>query len=246
MTAENQILSADQHKHLSLLDSEFEPSVASLTSCSLIANEIFAAAGSFPLVLMKDQETSNFVLSAIFCLQSDKNNFYRDGQWLAPYTPLNLRRQPFSFLFERGSDSVSPVIDVNSPLLSEEKGTKIFDQTGKPSAPLAQKLAVLEALNAGRARTESLINTLLEFDLVKAIKIKLETSEQTRWVSGLYGIDIEKLNEKDETLFAQLAKMDVLEDALTMKASFSQIGRLVWMENHTSAQPIIKYSLVTD
>ena len=227
-------LNSEEHRGLRLRDNLSYDEMKSLKNCRIIADEIFLAGSSFPIFFIKDEEQGQFLLSAIFVLQNDGNLFVDQDGWNAPYFPLNIKRLPLVLGRELGtvaSHAHDIYINLGSEQASAVSGARLFHDDGSATDFLNSKKKVLEGVVQGEEKTSSLIDSILKYDLMSPLTITLSTAEGTGLIKGLYGIDHAKMKYMDPKSTMELIEDGVLENILMMMASYSQIGRLIWMEN---------------
>ena len=100
----------------------------------LVAHELPTAAGQFPIVFVKDQESGQFRIVAMLGLKPGENLFMQEGKWDATYLPANFRAYPFSLaaLDEEGKN-IAVCIDADSELVNEEEGQAQSKRQSKES-----------------------------------------------------------------------------------------------------------------
>ncbi len=239
-------LNKESHGQTRVMQSRAVSAYADTGNCNIMFDELFTAAGCFPLFLMKDPATGQFHLSAIFSLQNNRNRFVENGQWTAPYCPLNLKRLPFAVsnvASKQDNDVHDIYIDAESELLSDKEGSRLFDDEGEDTAFLKDQKYILAGLIQGRDKTEHFVQTLLDENLVIPVKLNMTTVSGDEHISGLYAVDHQKMKDMDANIYLKLAEADMLEALFLMKASYAQINRLIWMENQHNSNTILNFNL---
>ncbi|PCI44673.1 MAG: hypothetical protein COB49_10875 [Alphaproteobacteria bacterium] len=247
------LLNGEDHRDLKLQDNLPYDAMKSLKNCQIIVDEIFLAGSSFPVFFIKDVEKGQFLLSVIFAFQNDGNLFVGQDGWNAPYMPLNIKRQPLALGMELAADVLQPhdiYIDLDSELVSSVAGSRLFHEDGSETVFLKDKKRSLGGMVQGEEKTQSFIDSILKYDLMSPLTITLSTAEGDRLIKGIYGIDHVKMKYMDPKSYLGLIDEGVLDNIIMMKASYAQIGRLIWMENKKlwlenkkSAGKIINYSI---
>lgn len=247
------ILNSEQHKDLRISDNLPYQDMKNIKNCQIIADEIFMAGSSFPVFFLKDEKTGKFLLSAIFTFQNNGNLFVTQAGWDAPYMPLNIKRQPLAIgrevaAAQQHADDI--YINPHSKLASVSTGSGLFNPDGSETAYLKNKKRLLGAVVRGEEKTGLLIDSLLKHDLMSALSITLSTGEGDKIIRGIYGIDHLKMTYMDQESCLGLINEATLEHIFMMKASYAQIGRLIWLENKRlwrenkdSKQKITNYSI---
>ena len=237
-------LTLDQHAELKVDPLLYVSVARSFRSCAIVKSEAFSAAGSFPLFALKNEASGQLVLSALFSLISEKNLFCHESRWGAPYTPVNVKRYPFGVsMSEDGTSPGNILIDADLVPASADAGRAIFDKNGVPT-PFFQSFQKSLGLLASEQRpTIATIDRLIDEELLIGMEIKLEFSQSTQSIGQLYGVNPTKFSTLSSHQFERLSTSGDLETLLAMRASLSQISRLVWMENQNLDDKILSFSL---
>ena len=100
------------------------------------------------------QATGQFEPAVLLGFHRQENLFLKNGLWDAGYVPLQIQREPFSLLPQRGSltrrkDSIDVAVDINSPQIQADEGERVFLDDGEPSKNLQNIASMLAALAGG-------------------------------------------------------------------------------------------------
>ena len=238
-------LNEKDHKTVRVADSGLSSDLANRRHSPIVRSELFMAAGSFPVFIMRDEERDQFVPTVQFCLEAAKNLFLKSGKWGSPYLPLDIRRRPFAVApsgDESNSNNYDVLINMESDLLVDEGGHRLYED-GEETVFLKRQKEVLSVFLAGQKPTDEFIDELSKLDLMTQVEILLSTDEGPRKVTGLYGIHHGKFSDLSPSNIEQLLERGFLQDCYFMLSSYAQVQRLVWMENAVSQRKIQAFSL---
>ena len=236
------LLSLEDHKDKKVNSNAWLPFGATLTNCPILKCELFSVAASFPVFFLKNPETGELSLSCLFTLISENNLFTEKGGWASPYTPLNIRRYPFSVSVSSASDS-SGEIYIDEAAFDQE-GQALFEEGGEPSDFLENYRKILGLIASDQQPTRQFAERLVDLGLLTGISLKLQRKSGPFRVSELYGLDRAKLQSLSGEQLAELNASGDLEAISALNTSLGQISRLVWMENQNTGDPILQFSIV--
>ena len=237
-------LNNEEHKDILVDESRAIVAWKVTQNCNLVFDEIFSAAGCFPIFFMKNPSNGEFMITPIFSLRSGVNLFIDNGRWRAPYCPLNLLRYPFAVSQDSSNEGTHDIfIDLNEVVKSEGEGLRLFSSDGGETAFLKDRKQILGAIVSGKDRTQQFIDTLQEFDLLSEMILTLDTVGGRNRVAGLYAIDHYKMKTLSNSSYDKLIARDMLEPIYQIKASTAQISRLIWLENEGATNSILGFSL---
>ena len=176
----------------------------------VIATEFGAAARFFPLVFHKAKDEIS-----VYCLLgllNKKNSFVdENGRWLTDYVPATFRRYPFVIAKVPDEDKFVLCIDESSGLLSEEKGTPLFDEKGKGNKILDNALAFVTDYQRGAAASQLFCQEMERLELLTPLKVELRTGQDKNInIAGLLCIDEKKFNALDDEAYVALRKKGIM------------------------------------
>jgi len=133
----------------------------------ITVDEFERAALDYPIVFFGD-DRQPFVVSG---LELDRNVFVKDGHYVAgAYIPAYLRRYPFVFARDEGSDALVLCLDHASDRVTvagEPGAEKLFDGQ-EPTALTRQALNFCESYEAADARTKAFVTLVGELGLFES------------------------------------------------------------------------------
>ena len=107
----------------------------------------------------------NIAQSSAVGFEVNENVFYQKGQWQGHYTPLNMRKAPFSVTAtSKELDQFALCLDESSELVSATEGEALFTDSGEQSDFLKAKQKEITALIEKTFITDALIKLLIEKD----------------------------------------------------------------------------------
>ncbi|MEJ0043400.1 MAG: SapC family protein [Rhizomicrobium sp.] len=190
----------------------------------VVVNEFPLLVVHHPILLTKDSDTGAFICGAVFGFDAAENLFRDEPD---AYRPLNLRRIPF---FVAGGGDLA--IDLDNPRVGTQKGQRLFDDGGAPTAYLQGVIAALGELRPGAEMTKIFIDTLLKLKLIGPIDISLRFDDgETRNLLGLYTIDPDALRELPDATVVELFRRGYLNLIYLMMASLKQVPVLAQKKN---------------
>lgn len=205
----------------------------------IVVSEFRKAATQYPIVFAKNAHTGRFSPFVLTGLGIEENLFWNGTELDVAYVPLNVRRQPFyAGTVDAGGAASTNVlcIDLDSPCLDDSGTHAIVDADGSDSAYLREILAVLGELIAGVEPTERFIETMLSLDLLAPLLLDIVLDDRTPLqLSGLYGLDEDRLRQLDANAIASLRARGHLDLLYAVMIASGQIFNLVRLKNRRMA-----------
>lgn len=199
----------------------------------VILDELRGLSAEFPVTLVKNAETGQFVLVALMGFQEGENLFFEQGSFTAHSMPLNFSRQPFYVGFDDDENlNLSVCIDLDHPAVSEQHGAPVFESNGEQSDMLQAVSSVLATLYQGDEPTKQFVKTLSQHELLTPIHLKAQFVDDSKCdVHGLYTVNEEALTQLDPEQLSEMMRKDYLRLAYTLAASLSQVSLLIERKN---------------
>ncbi|MEM9056229.1 MAG: SapC family protein [Pseudomonadota bacterium] len=205
------------------------------------AAEAARAVTSFPVFVSRSASTGRWHLFAITGLQVGKSLFVEDGDWGATFEPSCLQTYPF-FLMQSDSapEGFAVGFDAASGALSEDSGTALYSDQGKPSPLLTRVTNQLKADAQGDLQTRAFADCLDELGLFKSIKVNVHyASGAVQSITDLHTIDEDRLQSLDQTQLADLAGRGYLLLVHAMLLSVFQLNALIRRHNQHTDRPAV-------
>ncbi len=232
------------HQHLLVLPSQIDTHAAGQNLIPLIPGELSHVATQLPVVLAKNGQTGQFVLSALTGFTAQENLMMAEGQWQGIYLPLQIQRQPF-FVGKEKPDAADYVvcIDLDSPatLFSAElSGVQqlpvgaetLFNADGSETAFYRDAKLKLAQLLQGEQQRELLLSELLALRLLQPMSLEITFADQsTARLNGLYTIDEQQLAQLPAEHLVRLHQQGLLGAVYAILGSAAQIYGLIERKN---------------
>ena len=223
-------LSRQRHGGLRLDPARIAEQAARCHMVPLVVSEFRRVLADFPIVLAKSPETGRFIPYALMGLSPEENLFW-DGERLdAAHVPLNLRRLPFAIGIDEQEGQVRNAlcVDMESPLVSEAGSETLIDGQGRDTAYFLGIQQVLHELLSYKPLTEQFVQALADLDLIAELRLEIVLrSGKPLLLTGLYGIDEDKLNRLPDAAVARLRQAGHLTPAYAMMLSTARIQSLI-------------------
>jgi hypothetical protein len=168
-----------------------------------------------PVVFARTE--TGLVSLALMGTAERKNAFVGpDMQWTGRYIPAFLRRYPFVFSVEQGTDRMTLCMDESfEGLNTENRGERMFDADGNPTTYLSTVLRFMEDYQATFNRTQAFCDRLEERDLLEEARIDYRLSDGTQGVvSGFLRVSAERLRALDDDVLGGMVRtgeMDLIQ-----------------------------------
>lgn len=171
----------------------------STNSIPLAGVEFAPAARDYPIVF-SGSDASNSLAVALVGLSQDENYFVdSNGQWQGAYVPAFVRRYPF-VLAEQEGGQFAVCLDETCPGFSAADGEPLFDETGVERPFLKNTLEFLTEYQGRMRQTQTFIQHLHEWALLKSQVIQIAPRDRPRFVlQGMQVVDEQKLMALDES-----------------------------------------------
>ncbi len=227
-------LNQQQHHSIKVDTDKVEAAAADLHMVPVVLSEFRKLIVHYPIVVSKNENTGQFMCSALMGLEAGENLFWQQGQWQGIYLPLQVSRQPF-FLAknEQGKgDDYLLCIDEEHAAVNNSSGQAIFNQDGSASDYLKAQQAQLSQLIMGEQQTHAFIQTLLQYKLLTAMSLDMAFVDGSKLkINGLYTIDEEQLAKLTGEQLQSLQAQELLAPIHAMALSTGQIYNLIDKKN---------------
>jgi hypothetical protein len=195
---------------------------------SIQIHEFIACGTNYPIVLVKSNETGEFIPTAMLGLQPGENLFYNDSGWNAGYIPSTIRLHPFS-AHKNSNDEIVLCIDVNSKSIDQGAGNPLFNEAGEETPYLNQIIDKLSDHMAQNLTTKEFIKYLVEKQLISPYSLTIQDKNipQGSYVlKGFYIVDQKKLQALSDSDFLELRNKHYLPFIYTHLFSLNIIEKM--------------------
>jgi hypothetical protein len=186
----------------------------------ITVDEFERAALDFPIVFVGE----SLQPFAVMGLDADRNQFVSGGSYRpGTYVPAYLRRYPFVFARDEGSEALILCLDHASDRVAKAGDTgavPLFDGD-EPTALTRQAIQFCENYEAARGRTGVLISLLRDLDLLEARQANHVASDgaEPTLLLNYCAIDAAKLDALDADAFQRLRSAGALPSIYAHLAS---------------------------
>ena len=230
------ILTAEDHRDLRIRTERAPELGDAVMTCITVPSEFRRVQTHYPILFQLDAARDSFTALAMFGFEPGENLFLTENGWDARYRPLAIDSQPF--LVGRGAGDVRQVhIDMASPRIGAGEGTRVFDDTGRPTPYLERIADQLRALDTDYVASADFFAALRRYELLEPLTmdVTLDDGSKNRLV-GYHVIDEDRLVALDDAAVADLHGAGHLMPIFMALASLGNIGDLVARKNRRVAR----------
>ena len=225
------ILTAEDHRDLRIRTQRAPELGDAVMTCITVPSEFRRVQTHYPILFQLDATRDSFTALAMFGFEPGENLFLTEAGWDARYRPLAIDSQPF--LVGRGAGDVRQVhIDMASPRIAAGEGTRVFDETGRPTPYLERIADQLRALDTDYVASADFFAALRRYELLEPLTmdVTLDDGSKNRLV-GYHVIDEDRLVALDGVAVADLHASGHMMPIFMALASLGNIGDLVARKN---------------
>ena len=179
----------------------------------LMAAEFPLACRQFPIVFTQDGAGGHTAV-AVLSLADKGNPFIDDkGNWTGKYIPAFVRRYPFVLAnVPDKKDDFAVAFDADSGCFDKEQGEPIFNDKGEPTKVLENQVQFLRRFHAENTRTQDIIKTLRDEELLKPINVDITRAgdQQKFGMRNALVVDEPKLQKLDAEKAAKFLSSGIL------------------------------------
>ncbi|WP_149195462.1 SapC family protein [Luteimonas suaedae] len=188
----------------------------------------------YPIFFRKEREGGEYQSVAMLGFDKQENLFLQGDHWNASYLPGYVARGPFLIGFQEQWDEgelhKKPVIhvDLDHPRISFEEGEPVFLPQGGHSPYLQHITTVLGGIHDGVEGGKAMFAAFESMGLIQPVKLEVKLdAEHGVDLTGLYGIDRERLAALEADKLLALHRWGFLEGAFLVLASMHNMRRLI-------------------
>ncbi|XPF93015.1 SapC family protein [Colwellia sp. RE-S-Sl-9] len=236
--ANNVPVRSDQHKNLKVASQRNLAHVADQHIAPINALEFAQAATSYPVILVKDPESSRYRSVVMLGLEAGENLYYSEDKWDAIYVPQGISMVPFGLgLDPEKEKTLTTCIDLDSSFVGEDKENALFDADGKDTDFYKNVQDSLGRLYESEIMTDKFIKELEENNLLMELELNITFSNnQTKKLVGLFGINEAKLQDLSDEKVVDFHKRGLFIPIHAMLGSIAQVNRLAQLRNLSSSE----------
>ena len=187
----------------------------------------------YPIFFRKDS-SGELQAAALLGFDHNENLFLQGGGWNAAYLPGAVARGPFLIGFQEqqvdGQVRNEPVIhvDLDHPRVITGQGEPVFLAQGGNSPYLEHIITVLRGINDGVQAGKAMFAAFQALELIQPMTLDVRFDDNHGVnLTGLYGIDRERLAGLDAASLHELHRAGWLEGAYLVLASLYNMRRLI-------------------
>jgi hypothetical protein len=192
----------------------------------IVLGELSQAVTCCPVFFVKDPETGQFNLVALFGFRAGELLIEGASTGHAAFVPLEIVRRGFYAVGE------NIAIDQSHPRFAAGGTIALFDPMGEPTDETRLIQRTIGALVQGRAATRTFITAMVGLRLIEPIDFTLNFDDGEKFLlRDLYTISLDALNDLDDSEIVRLFRNGWLSAALCIQGSIRQIGVLAQRRN---------------
>ncbi len=237
----------DEHKNLKISAKRNLAHAANQHIVPVNAREFAQAATSFPVVFVKDPETSRVRSVVMLGLEGGENLYYQDENWHALYAPQVIGMVPFVLGLDPDKEkTLTTCIDLDSPFVGEDKDLPLFDEEGKETDFFKNVQESLGRLYESEVASEKFIQEMVEGDLLQELELTISYADgENKKLVGIFTINEEKIQQLADDKILDFHKRGLFVPIYAMLASLGQINRLIQLRNERSDKKISGIKITT-
>lgn len=221
------------HRQMSIRQTTSFGFARGVNSVPIVDVEFSRACVEMPIVFARTD--TGLVCLALLGANQDRNAFVDENDaWTGRYVPAFLRRYPFVFAVQDGSDQMTLCVDEGyEGLNSDDKGERMFDGDGQETTYLRNVLRFVEEYQATFNRTQAFCDRLEEAGLLEDARVDYTLADGTKGgVTGFLRVSNEKFRALDDEKVTAMFRSGDLDMIQMHLLSMQQVEPLV----HKSAQ----------
>lgn len=230
-------LQNERHARLKLKQINSFSFAAEIHVASIMANEFYRAASTYPIVFIEDQNKDEFRPVALLGLQPQENLFINaEGQWEATYVPAIIRRYPFALARTEEEGRFTVCIDEESDFFSEKEGQPLFEKKGKPGQLLENVKQYLSHLQQMESITQQFCQRLKEKNMFAPLNMRVRRADSVQNITGAYAVNDQRMASLSDETFLAWRKENMIPLIYSHLVSLTQIERLVQLRDKNIAK----------
>lgn len=197
----------------------------------LLVSEVQQAVRHFPIVFIKDRQSSVVNLVALVGKGDGKNQFVdANGQWRpGVYIPAWVRRYPFALMADAKGEGLLAV-DVEALIFKDKRDAQpLVNSDGEPTEALQKIMEFQKEFLALSHLTEQVTNALVQAEVLEeaGFSIRRAESDKPLSVQGFMVVNEPKLKALKMEQVEHLHRADALGLAYTQLLSMGTLGQMV-------------------
>lgn len=225
-----ELLDSVKHRNVKIDTSLVDVPHNQMNSTTIMVGELATLVHEYPIFIIKNPNTGQFLFSALLGLESGENLYIKDNTWQARCTPLDILRRPFQAMLAKEGDFSGGriAIDVTNPQVINNKGESLFDQQGEPTDYLKRVQKTFAQLMGSTEQNKAVLEGLYKYDLLEPISLELDLggAEPTK-MNGLYAINKESLAKLNGEALEACHQEGLLQVCHLIMSSGAHVEKLI-------------------
>ncbi len=223
-------LNSQRHRNVRLCDGIDVSTSLAANHAWLGLDEVQLAVCDYPVAFLKDAQTGQFVLMALFGFDPQQNCFVHGNSWHATFVPRSILLRPLALV----GAPLTLALDEASPLVQGQSGKRLFDPAGLETDFLTNIRAGVSTMLETFQAAHRFAKACSAHGLIKPLLLDLtDIQGGSRRIEGLYQISQTALQELAEADVLALHRDGFLQTIYAMIHSLGQINRLQQLSNAT-------------
>ena len=227
----------DTHQNIKVAAQRDLAHVANQHIAPITAIEYSQAATSYPIVLVKDQDSDRYRSVVMLGLETGENLYHKKDSWNAVYVPQSITMSPFSLgLDPEKEKTLTACLDLDSEFVGEDKENALFDADGNDTEFFKGVQDSLGRLYDNEVMNEKFIKEMLDNDLLLELELNINfASGESKKLVGLYSVDEKKVQALSDDKVLDFHKRGLFIPIHAMMGSIGQINRLAQLRNQSES-----------
>jgi hypothetical protein len=235
----HELLNNVAHKDLRVITAFGKGAGAAAGTVPAFPTEFAELQREYPIFFHKDAASGEYSAVALLGFDRQENLYLQNGRWNAAYLPGYVAKGPFLIGFQEqwvdGEARREPVIhvDLDHPAVSFSEGEAVFLPGGGQSPYLQHISTILRGIRDGVEGGKAFYAALAALDLIQpmAVEVRFDADHGAN-LTGLHGIDRERLAALDAAALHALHRQGFLEGIYLVLASMHNMRRLIAEKQH--------------
>ena len=226
----------EQHQNIKVANQRDLSHLANQHIVPINAREFAQASTSYPVVIVKDPESSRYRSVVMLGLEAGENLYYAEDKWNAIYVPQSASMVPFVLGLDPDKEkTLTACLDLDSPFVGEDKDNALFDAEGNDTDYFKNIQESLGRLYDNEVSNENFIKELVDNDLLVELELQVGfNNNEHKKLVGLYGIDEKKLQNLSDDKVLDFHKRGIFIPIHAMLGSVGQVNRLAQLRNQSA------------
>ena len=229
------VLNADAHRDLRIDTARGAALGDAQMACLIVPDEFRRVQADYPILFRLNATRDRMDAYALLGFENGENLFLTDAGWDADYVPLAMDIAPF--LIGRGAERAQVHLDTAHPRVAPGgDGVRVFDDMGRATPYLEEKVEKLGALDAGYRATGDFVAALQRHELIEPLTLEITLADgSTNRLVGFHSVNEDRLRALDAAALGELHRDGHLMPLFMAVASIGNVAKLVARKNAKAA-----------